>query len=400
MMRKLLSVHDMVTEKKYREEKRYLYEKINWDVSAICIYGARGTGKTTLMVQRYYEKYGTSDRALYISADHIFVVSYGLYEIADTYFKNGGEALFIDEIHKYPDWTVELKNIIDVYSEKKIVVSGSSTIELKKGAGDLSRRVVSYELQGFSFREFLNFGSGHSLNAFSLDEILRSHREISLKLKQRTAILRDFRNYLEYGYYPFFLEGKEEYLQRLENVVEKVVFEDLAASFNLSQPKLPVIKKLLWIIATAAPFTPNINRISKSLGISREYVYHYIEYLTRAGLIITARKAGDGFRSMRKPAKIFVHNSSLIRALSEKTYECNAGTMRESFFASQLTVVSEITIPKSGDFFVDGTYLFEVGGKNKTRRQIKGIENSFLAIDEIESGFKETVPLYLFGFLY
>lgn len=400
MMQKLLEIHEMTVAKKQREVKRYLYDMINWNLKAICIFGARGTGKTTLMVQHYHEKYGTSEKALYISADHVFVVSYGLYEIADTFFKNGGETLYIDEIHTYPDWTVELKNIIDVYSDRQVIVSGSSTIELKKSKGDLSRRVVYYELKGFSFREFLNFGSGGKFNACSLNEILENHREISLHIKEGRSILKEFRNYLEYGYYPFFLEGKDEYFSRLGNVIEKVIFEDIASSFNLSQPKLPVIKKLLWLIATSEPFTPNVDRISRDLGISREYVYNYIEYLERAGFIINVRKKGDGFRSMRKPAKIFMQNTGLIKVLSEKTYERNAGAMRETFFANQTGTLFELTIPEKGDFIVDGRYLFEIGGKNKNSDQIKGISNSFLALDEIETGFKNTIPLYIFGFLY
>lgn len=398
-MQKLLEIHDLMVEKKHRNTKRYLYDKINWNLNAICIFGARGTGKTTMLIQHYHEKYGSSEKALYIPADHIFVVSYGLYEIADTFFKNGGLALYIDEIHKYPNWTVELKNIIDVYSDKQIIVSGSSTIELIKSKGDLSRRVVYYELKGLSFREFLNIESGTDHKPVNLNEIIQDHRELSLKLKKETAILKDFRNYLDYGYYPFFLEGKEEYFSRLGNVVEKVVFEDIASSFNISQPKLPVIKKLLWIIATSDPFTPNIDRISKDLGISREYVYNYLEYLEKGGFIINVRKAGSGFRSMRKPAKIFIQNTGLIKVLSEKNYENNAGAIRETFFANQVGSQYEITIPEKGDFEVEGR-IFEIGGKNKKHEQIKGIKNSYLALDEIESGYDITIPLYLFGFLY
>jgi uncharacterized protein len=399
MMQKLLEIHDMMVEKKQRDVRRYLYDKINWDLNAICIFGARGTGKTTLIIQHYYEKYGTSKKALYVTADHVFVVSIGLYEIADTFFKNGGEALYIDEIHKYPDWTVELKNIIDVYSDKQIIVSGSSTIELRKSKGDLSRRVVYYELKGLSFREFLNLESGNYHKPVSLNEIIEDHRDLALKIKSSTTILKDFRNYLDYGYYPFFLEGKGEYFSRLDNVIEKVVFEDIASSFNISQPKLPVIKKLLWIIATSDPFTPNVDRISKDLGISREYVYNYMEYLEKAGFIINVRKAGSGFRSMRKPAKIFMQNTGLIKVLSEKNYENNAGAIRETFFANQVGSRYEITIPEKGDFEVEG-HIFEIGGKNKKTEQIKGIKNSYLALDEIESGFDTKIPLYLFGFLY
>ncbi len=399
MLQKMFEIHDSFMEKKRLPHKRYLYDEINWDLNAVCIFGARGTGKTTLIIQHCNEKYGSSREALYIPADHIFVSSTGLYEIADTFFKNGGLALYIDEVHKYSNWTIELKNIIDVYPEKKVVVSGSSTIELRKSKGDLSRRVVYYELKGLSFREFLNVTKGTEYKAVKLNEIINDHNELSLHLRSENVILKEFKDYIEYGYYPFFLEGKDEYFFRLGNVIEKVVFEDIIASFNVSQPKLPALKKLLWIIATSDPFTPNVDRISKELKISREYVYNYLEYLEKAGFIITARKAGSGFRSARKPEKIFMQNTSLIKTLSERTYQNSAGTMRETFFANQVSGRHEITIPEKGDFEVDGL-IFEVGGKNKKSRQLEGLKNAFYALDEIESGFKTVIPLYLFGFLY
>lgn len=400
MLQKLLEIHEMVVEKRKRSIKRYLYHTINWDLQALCIFGARGTGKTTLMIQHYLEKYKTSEKALYITADHVFVLAHGLYEIADTYFKSGGLALYIDEIHKYPQWTTELKNILDVYSDKQIILSGSSTIDLTKSKGDLSRRLVYYELMGLSFREFLHFESGINHPPVSLNDLLGNHHEISLQVSKNTSILRDFKNYLRYGYYPFFLEGKKEYQSRLNHVIEKVIFEDIASSFNLSQPKLPVIKKLLWIIANSDPFVPNMDRISKELGISREYVYHYMEYLQKAGLIINLHRAGKGFNAMRKPAKIFIQNSGLIGVLSEKSEEASIGAIRETFFANQLSNFFTVTIPEQGDFLIDGKEVIEIGGKNKKRGQIKDLPNSYLAIDDIELGFQNTIPLYLFGFLY
>jgi predicted AAA+ superfamily ATPase len=399
MLHKLLEIHEMVVEKRNQNVKRYLYHSINWDLKALCIFGARGTGKTTLMIQHYHDRYKSPDKALYISADHVFVNAHGLYEIADQYFKSGGEALYIDEIHKYPNWTVELKNILDVYSHKQIIVSGSSTIDLKKSKGDLSRRLVYYELMGLSFREFLRFESGVNHSTVSLDDLIHHHYEISKQLIVERSILREFKNYLKYGYYPFFLEGKKEYISRLTGVIEKVIFEDIASSFNLSQPKLPVIKKLLWLIANSEPFVPNIDRISKELGISREYVYHYIEYLEKAGLIINLYRDGTGFKVVRKPAKIFIQNTGLIKALSEKTDD-NMGAIRETFFANQLFHMFDLRIPEQGDFLVLEKYRIEIGGKNKKIEQIRDIPNSFLALDDIEIGFQQTIPLYLFGFLY
>lgn len=400
MLQRLIEIHDRVVNLKTRSYKRYLYDEINWSLNALCIYGARGTGKTTLMIQHYQEQYASVEKALYITADHVHILSHGLYEVADAYFKTGGQALYIDEIHKYPDWSVELKNILDVYSDKQIIISGSSTLDLRKSKGDLSRRIVYYELMGLSFREFLQLEKEIHLPAFNLEDLLLNHVKLASDIIKNRSILKDFSEYLAYGYYPFFLEGKIEYMERLQNVIEKVIFEDIAFSFNLSQPKLPVLKKLLWIIANSEPFVPNMERISKDLGISREYVYHYIEFLEKAGLIINLRKAGQGFNAMRKPAKIFLQNTGLIQALSENSMEQNKGSSRECFIVNQLSGKHEVSIPSQGDFLVDGKYVLEVGGRNKTKIQIEGLDNAWLVLDDIELGFQHTIPLYLFGFLY
>jgi len=400
MLHRLIEMHDRVVSNKNRSEKRYLFHEINWSLNALCIYGARGTGKTTLMIQHYKEQYRSVENALYITADHVHVLTNGLFEVADAYFKTGGKALYIDEIHKYPNWSVELKNILDVYSDKQVIVSGSSTLDLRRSKGDLSRRLVYYELMGLSFREFLLFEKAVQIPVISIDDLLEDHVTLASDIKKTCVIGKEFSEYLSYGYYPFFLEGKKEYLERLFNVVEKVVFQDIAFSFNLSQPKLPVLKKLLWIIANSEPFVPNIDRIGQNLGISREYVYHYIEFLEKAGLTINLRRAGQGFKAMRKPAKIFLQNSGLIRALSESSMEQNIGTMRECFIVNQLTAKHDVTIPSQGDFLVDGKYVIEVGGRNKNTIQINGISNAWLALDGIEIGFKKTIPLYMFGMLY
>jgi len=401
MLQKLIEIHELIVSKKHKHIKRYLFEKINWNAQAICIAGSRGTGKTTMIIQHYHETYGTSEKALYISADHISVISHGLYEIADTYFKSGGQALYIDEIHKYTNWSVELKSIIDVYSDKQIIISGSSTIALSKSKGDLSRRVVYYELKGLSFREFLLFELKKNYGTISLKNILAHHREKSLEIKKDIPVLKYFKNYLAYGYYPFFTEGVEDYYSKLQNVIEKAVYEDIATSFNLSQPKLPVLKKLLWIIAASEPFTPNIDRISRELGVSRQTVYHYIEYLEQAGFILNIKKHGTGMKAIRKPGKIYMENTGLIKAISEVSgMDSITGTIRETFFANQLNTVTSITIPEKTDFFVKNKFSFEIGGKNKSFSQISELENSYLALDDIEVGFGRKIPLYLFGFLY
>ncbi len=400
MLQRLIEIHDRVVNLKNRSHKRYLYDEINWSLQALCIFGTRGTGKTTLMIQYYQDHYGSVEKALYITADHVHVLSYGLVEVADAYFKTGGQALFIDEIHKYPNWSVELKNILDVYSDKQIIISGSSTLNLKNNKGDLSRRLVYYELMGLSFREFLHLEKGVQFPTLTLKNLLENHVKLASEIKKNRSILKDFAEYLSYGYYPFFMEGKQAYMERLQNVIEKVIFEDIAFSFNLTQPNLPVLKKLLWIIANSDPFIPNIDRISKDLGISREYVYHYILFLEKAGLIINLRRAGQGFNAMRKPAKIFLQNTGLIQALTETSMEQNKGATRECFFVNQLSTKHDVTIPSQGDFLIDGQYVMEVGGRSKDKTQIKGLDNAWLALDDIEIGYQQIIPLYLFGMLY
>ena len=400
VLEKLFEMHEKVIQQKNRPFVRYLYDRINWKSNAICVYGARGTGKTTLLIQDLLKRYETVDKALYFSADNVHVISTGLYEVADQYFKNGGKALYIDEIHKYPNWTLELKNIIDVYGDKQVVVSGSSPLGLEKGRGDLSRRVLYYELFGLSFREFLYLETDYLTRSVSLEELLKDHREFSLDISRDITVLKHFSNYLKYGYYPFFLEGRDDFQMRLNNVIEKVLFEDIATAYKLQNGKLAVLKKMLWMIASSEPFVPNIDRMSRELGVSRDSVYNYLTYLERSGMIRQVRKAGQGLRSVRKAEKIYMSNTGLIQVISDVSgMDMLAGTLRETFFANQLSVTQKVTIPEKGDFFFDGK-SFEIGGKNKKKNQLDKGDNNFFVLDGIESGFKNTIPLYLFGLLY
>lgn len=395
----LFLIHREVVASTEKRIKRYLYQLINWDSHAICIFGDRGVGKTTLMCQ-HLQEYQTHDRALYISADHIYVNAQGLFPIAQQFFSNGGEALYIDEIHKYPNWSVELKNIIDTYKRCKIVFSASSSLDLNQSKGDLSRRVVYRQMLGLSFREFLTFQLNKSFPVLSLDEIIQDHVKLTHQFSS-IRILKFFKDYLMHGYYPFYLESIEEYFEKLNNVIEKVIFEDIAVIFNLKQTTLPVLKKLLWLVASTEGLTPNIDNISSSIGISREVIYNCIEYLGRSGLITNLYPAGKGLKLVRKPGKIFMNNSNLLHAVNRSLKRgSDSGAVRETFFANQVAALHKINIHSAADFLVDDRLLFEVGGKNKMERQIKDETDAFLALDEIETGYKNRIPLYLFGFLY
>lgn len=380
--------------------RRYLYDSINWDTHAACILGDRGVGKTTLMCQRLLEVYGTSDLALYISADNIHVTSQGLFKTAQLHFTSGGEALFIDEVHKYPNWSVEIKNILDTYKRHRIVFSASSSLDLNKSKADLSRRVVYYHLLGLSFREYVHLVTDNLLQVRTLDDLLTNHVSIAEELRH-LKMLKLFKNYLIYGYYPFFLEGVSDYLSKVTNVIEKVIFEDIAVVYQLRQTTLPVLKKLLWLVATTDGLTPNIDNISSSLGVSREMIYNCLEYLNQSGLIHNLYPAGDGMKLIRKPGKIYLSNSNLLHAINGTLKrESGLGGARETFFANQVSSRHKVNLHSSADFLVDETLAFEVGGRNKDRNQIKNLQSAFLAVDDIEVGYKNKIPLYLFGLLY
>lgn len=400
MLEELIAIHREVMSTTALHVKRYLYHKINWSAQAICILGDRGVGKTTLMCQHLLQEFATVERALYISADNINVTARGLYKIAQEYFSEGGEALFIDEIHKYPNWSIELKNIIDTYKNCKVVFSASSSLDLNQSKADLSRRVVYYPLFGLSFREYLLMNNDIKIEPLSFEEIISNHVKIAEKLSSIKP-LKLFKNYLQHGYYPFFMEGIEDYLLKLNNVIEKVIFEDIAVVFKLKQTTLPILKKLLWLVATSSGLTPNIDKISGSLGVSREVIYNCLEYLAHAGLLHNLYHSDEGLRMIRKPGKVYLNNTNLLYAING-TLKRNSeiGGTRETFFVNQVRMLHKIILHGSADFFIDDRYAIEVGGGNKDHHQIKGLSDAFLAVDDLEIGFKNKIPLYLFGMLY
>ncbi|OGV60196.1 MAG: hypothetical protein A2X45_14380 [Lentisphaerae bacterium GWF2_50_93] len=401
MLEELFYIHRKTIEDVPLKFKRYLHGEIDWNSFHVCITGYRGTGKTTMLLQYYAEKYNDVEKCLYMSADNVEVSAIGIFRIASEYFKFGGEAIIIDEIHKYPEWERELKNIIDTFKGKRVLVSGSSSLELKKGKADLSRRVAYYNLKELSFREYLELKEGLVFPVLSIDEILRHHVKISGELAKGRPILKYFRNYLATGAYPFIMEGESTYLSRLLNVIEKVIYEDIAVAGDMKQSNIPVLKKILWLIASSVPFQVNIDKMSRELGISKEYVYNYLEYLDRAGMINSIASEGRGYRLVRKPSKILMANSNILFAVnSSMMSESERGTVRETFFVSQTGNRFKTTLSDEGDFKVNDRYVFEIGGPGKDDSQIRGVEDSYIAADGIEVGFKNKIPLYLFGFLY
>jgi len=385
--------------KKVPLTRRYLYSRLDWTQRAICLWGARGVGKTTLLQQYFLEKYNDVEKGLYISADNIQVASLGLFSIAEEYFKYGGELLMIDEVHKYPNWSQEIKNIIDTYKQKQIFFSGSSAIALNQGLADLSRRIAAYTLRGLSFREFLELQHGIHFQPFTLNDILKNHIKIATKIIRQTNILKSFREYVSWGYYPFFLESQELYHQRLLRVIERVLTEDIPAISNITPPKILSLKKLLWLIASSQPFIPHIEKMSSAIQLSKEYTYHFVEYLEKAGLLHSLFSPAKGYKRIRKPGKIFLENTNMLEAINGSLkLTGETGTIRETFFVNQLKELP-IFLGDRADFIVD-KITFEIGGKSKKETQLEKVQDGYLVLDNIEIGNQKRIPLYLFGFLY
>jgi len=382
-----------------RTFKRFLFHEINWEARCFGIVGARGVGKTTMLLQYYVENFSSPEECLYLSADHVLVVGYGLYRIAKEFFSFGGKGIIFDEIHKYPSWSRELKNIYDSFPDKKIVFTGSSALHILKEKADLSRRAVIYELPGLSFREFLSLVENREFNPYSLEEIISDHVHIASEIAPAVVVRKRFKEYLQYGYYPFFMEGVSDYDSKLLNAIEKILYEDIPAVWKIKPSNVPVLKKFLWLISSSSPFEVNIEKLSREIRISKEYVYIYLEALERSGLTKMVYPLQRGYRMVRKPSKVYPNNPNLYSIFTGSALPPEVGSLRECFFVNQVAFKHGLRLASQGDFVVDG-HTFEVGGKGKTKRQIKDEKNAFLVLDDIEVGMGAKIPLYLFGFLY
>ena len=375
------------------------------------VVGQRGVGKTTAIIQHILSSYKNdifTNSALYIQADHFLVGGRSLYEIAEQFYNLGGEMICFDEIHKYPDWSTELKSIYDTFPKLKIVASGSSALEIYKGSHDLSRRAVVYKMFGMSFREFIGIELGINLKSAGLEDIINNHQRIAENIitaveKKGKKILALFKSYLEYGYYPYFREYKnrELFYLTLEQNIHTTLESDLIAIYpSLSGNSIKKIKKLLMIIASSVPFTPDLKKLKTMLDVGDERTLKtYLKYLEDAGIILTVSKGGRGLRELEKPEKIYLNNPNLIHAISSRM-PLEIGNMRETFFLNMAETSHKVSSPAQGDFLVNGRYTFEIGGKNKDFSQIKDIKNSFLGVDNTEIGAGNKIPLWLFGFLY
>ncbi len=377
--------------------RRYLHQQINWNQRMIAIKGPRGSGKTTLLLQHLKFDLAHTNTALYITADHTWFYNHTLLDTANDWFKLGGKILMIDEVHKYPGWSVELKNIYDGLPEMQVVFSASSALDIYRGEADLSRRVISYSLAGMSFREYLLFTKGINHDVVDLDTIRSHHVELSRMITEDFRILPVFHNYLKVGYLPIIAEGEETYHLKLNQVINTILESDLAYIASYNSGTAVKVKRLLSVIAESVPFKPNISALAAKLDLSRDSVYQYIYQLKDARLLNALSATGKGVSTLQKPDKLFLENTNLSFALRERP---DVGNIRETFLLNQLINTSmKVELPDFGDFAI-GDLTIEVGGKGKGDSQVKNQKDYLVAADDIEAGFGEKIPIWLFGFLY
>ncbi len=377
---------------------RYLYDEIGWHNRLIALVGPKGTGKTTLILQHIKKTFPDTSKALYVSLDNIWFTKNSLLDLADRFYAYGGTHLFIDEVHKYPTWSIEIKNIYDSYPDLHVVFTGSSMLEIYRANADLSRRAIDYHLYGLSFREFLWFEHKLELPVYSLSDILKNHVNIAMDITSKIKILPEFKKYLEYGYYPFYREDLKSYPIRLEHVVNTILENDLPAVEAIEYMSIFKIKKLLVILSGLVPFMPNIASLSAEVETNRASIIKYLGYLDKAGLIHTVNAPKKSMSAMNKPDKIYLDNSNLLYTLARNN--ANEGNVRETFFANQVRVKHSVNTAAKGDFTIDEKYIFEIGGRNKGFEQIKDLKKSYVAAAETEVGFGNKIPLWLFGLMY
>lgn len=377
--------------------KRYLYSKINWGARMIGIQGARGVGKTTMLLQHIVENYDDLDHTLYASLDDLWFMTHTLMDLVDWAYQHGIMRLYLDEVHRYDQWSVTLKNIYDNYPDMSIVYTSSSLLIMDNAKVDLSRRQTIYTLYGMSFREYLAFEKVVDIKPSSLDELLHNHVSHAMSLTRDIKIIPLFESYLEHGYYPFYKEVGDDFMIRLRETISVVIETDLPAVENVSYDTIQKVRKLLMIISENVPFEPNMSMLWKQLSTNNELGLRMLYALDKAQILALLTSRIKNYKNLYKPDKIFLGNSCLMHALCTRV---DKGNERETFFFSQLNVGHELKCPNQGDFLVGDKYLFEVGGRNKTFDQIANIHDSYLAVDDIEIGHGNRIPLWMFGLLY
>lgn len=377
---------------------RDFIKQVDWSNRFIGIKGSRGVGKTTLLLQYIRLNYKPNEKVLYASLDNLFFTENRLYDLADTFYKKGGELLVLDEVHRYPTWSSELKNMYDDFPELKIVFTGSSLLQITKAKADLSRRAVMYEMPGLSFREFLQFEKIASFPVVSVNDIFENHVQLAIGISAQIRPLEHLEKYLAYGYYPFYKENISAFHQKLHETIQVILEIDIPQYEQVQTSNIIYLRKLLQIISGSVPFKPNLNSLSQRTGISVNTMKQYLKYLSDANLLSLLYVPEKGINSLNKPEKIYLQNTNLMYSLADRNVE--AGHIRETFFMSQTQLIAKINATLQADFLINGKYLVEVGGKNKQQHQVAGTANGFIVKDGIAIGNDNIIPLWLFGFLY
>jgi predicted AAA+ superfamily ATPase len=373
--------------------KRLIFDDIQWNERLILLLGYRGVGKTTLLLQRLQE---IGNKGIYFSLDDLYFENNRLVSVVEQCYALGYRTFFMDEVHRYQFWSKDLKQLYDDFDDIQVIATGSSILELSQGQADLSRRAIVYHLQGLTFREYLQFEKKLDIQALDLETILACHHEISADLSEQFSFEKDFNNYLKNGYFPFYKENKALYSQKLMETINLVIDIDIAPFEELNYTTVRTMKKLLYAISQSVPFTPNISKLSERLEAPRNTVLRLLDLLHQAKLIKLLNAESEKLSYLQKPEKIFLENTNFVYLFADG--KANIGSIRETFFFNQLSQIHRVSASKFGDFMVDEKYTFEVGGPNKNFQQIKGIPNSYLAID-VKNSVGNKIPLWLFGML-
>lgn len=397
-MKALFQRHISLVNQSQFKFERYLLNQLPWDQRLLGIKGARGVGKTTIFLQYIKKNYSLSSKALYVSLDNIYFSDNRLSDLVEDFVNQGGVHLFVDEVHKYPDWSVELKNIYDNYPNLKVAFTGSSLLEILNSRADLSRRALVFEMQGLSFREYLSFRHRIETTSLTLEELLNNHTQIALQLDSQFKALPLFEEYLRVGYYPFYQENPNLYYKQLQEVINMILEIELPLLRRTDTNLIFKIKQLLYIISQSVPFKPNVSALANKIQVTRKTIIDNLLHLADASVINTIYKDQFGVSSLQKPEKIYLENTNFIYALSPE--EPNIGNVRETFFLNQLRQNHRVTYHDKADFTVNENYVFEIGGKNKGKSQIAGLDNAYIVQDQIAFGIDNTIPLWLFGLLY
>ena len=375
---------------------RYIYHEINWDNRLILLKGPKGVGKTTMLLQHIKRTFDDTSKAFYASVDASWFTTHTIVDLAEFLVSHGVTHLFLDEVHKYIGWDRQIKEIYDAFPKLHIVITGSSMLQLSETEADLSRRCRMYTMQGLSFREFLEFEHIAQLSILSFEDILNNHPTIAAHITNQLPVQKYFEQYLNHGYYPFYKEEGDGFAARLEEEVDWIINVEIPAVEKVSYELVYKTKILLGILAELNPYTLNVSDLATKLGASRDSVYKMLDLLQKAGLIRRLYQKATGMKKLQKPEKILFDNTNLMYALSSNT---DTGTMRETFTANMFCR-HKLAMPQKGDLMIDGTYIFEVGGKSKDYGQIANIPDSYVIADGIDVGFGNKIPMWLFGFLY